>query len=161
MVSSAPPRPRPQTSGCDLTVYVSRLDTLLFGDMVQPDESAILASVTQKPEDYALQARPLHALPDSGAAYEAIARQSFTERARFACCSFTDEQDSEQSNGSWVGMTITVDDPARQYEPGYKGGIIVTIHSSLIRPICEATPGSLTPAEVSLQRFDVATTVRN
>ncbi|KAK8112633.1 hypothetical protein PG984_013159 [Apiospora sp. TS-2023a] len=75
------------------------LDTLLFGEMVQTDGTPIPISERQEPDEYCLQARPLHQLPARGAAYEAIARQRFTELTRFVNCSFTDEADFEECGG--------------------------------------------------------------
>ncbi|KAK7964295.1 hypothetical protein PG988_011269 [Apiospora saccharicola] len=134
------------------------LDTLLFGDMVQTDGTPIPISERQEPNEYCLQARPLHQLPARGAAYEAIARQRFTELTRFANCSFTDEADFEESSYGWRGVSITVADLSRVNEAGYKGITLVNTHSSSLRPLCEPTPGGLTPAEANLQRFDAAIT---
>ncbi|KAK7999137.1 cytochrome b5 [Apiospora marii] len=134
------------------------LDTILFGEMVQMDGSAIPASWTKEIQEYCLQARPLSAMPDRGAVYEAAARQRFTELTRFAHCSFTDELDAEQSSMAWRGVTYSADDPSRKNDPTFTGASIVTLHSSLLRNLCETTPGTLTPAETSLLRFDTAIT---
>lgn len=134
---------------------------MMFGEMVQMDGTAIPAALKEEPPAYCLQARPWRVLPDRGAAYETAARQKFAELTRFTHCSFTDEWDIEQSEACFRGSTYGgVKDSSRKNDPTFIRASIVTIQASLLRAMCEFPPGTLTPAETSLLRFDSAITVR-